>query len=205
MRTQFMSTMAICTFFASMVSASVLAADTAPPPAEVIHFLGPDDTLLAYRAGELFGAGLSGAVIIVRHPVPDEAYDFDKNPCELIVLKGEGRTLSKFATGTTVVDCVYNDLNKRLGSMALNDLVSIGSGSFSFINQKERGTDGFYFRYSVTRAQWYLERATATFMGAEGITSEEALYPRDFGWTSLSDVSPENVARALNKHKTVSK
>lgn len=202
---QFISTIAISVVFGSMSPTSVLAMETAPPPAEVRQFVGPNDTLLAYQKGDLFGAGMPGAVLVVRHPIPDEAYEFDKNPCELIVLKGEGQELSQFTKGTTTVDCVYNDLNKTLGSMALNDRVTIKSGSFSFTNQKDRGADRFYFRYSATKAQWYLVRATATFPGAGGITTEEATYPNDFGWTSLSDVSPDGLAKALEKHKTVSK
>lgn len=187
----------------SMLTSVVLATEKTSPPADVSRFVGPKDTLLAFQEGDLFGPGMPGAVLIVRHPVPDKPYDFDQNPCELIVVKGTGPSASQFTRGTTTVDCVYNNLNKTLGALALNDLVAIKPGSFSFTNQKDRGADGFFFRYSAMKAEWYLERAIATFPGEDGIVTEEAIYPRDFKWTSLSDVSPEELAKALQKHKTV--
>lgn len=175
------------------------------PTADVARFVGPNDTLLAYQSGDLFGPGLPGAVLIVRHPIPDGAYDFDRNPCDLVILKGKGTSATQFAKGSTTVDCVYNDLNKRLGPLALNDNVEIKPGSIIFINQKDRGADRFYFRYSTARPDWYLERVTTAFPGVDGITTEEASYPAHFGWTPLSQVSPRALAKVLSKHKAVQK
>ncbi|MET0505672.1 MAG: hypothetical protein ABWZ85_10110, partial [Luteibacter sp.] len=107
----------------SVFSAAASERDATPP--DVLRFVGPEDTLLAYKSGDLFCLGMPGAVLIVRHPIPNGAYAFDRNPCDLVIVKGEASSATQFDKSSTTVDCVYNELNKRLGPLALNDNLEI--------------------------------------------------------------------------------
>ncbi|AND68946.1 hypothetical protein ATSB10_14920 [Dyella thiooxydans] len=175
-------------------------------PADVRALVAPTDTLLAYKAADLYRDGSWAAVIVVRHPASEMSdLDFDHNPCDLLVLRRERGKLVKVDHSKKAVDCTYNDVERHAPAMSLNDYLKVSPASIVFINQKARGNSTFYFAWSQKKAAWYLRRATATNVGDGAdvndvsVTDVSASYPKNFGWTPMSSVDPDAMADILNK------
>jgi hypothetical protein len=175
-------------------------------PNDVRALVAPTDTLLAYKPADLHGDGIQGAAIVVRHQVSGKSdYDFDSNPCELVVLRQKNGKLAEADRSTKAVDCTYNDVARNAPEMSLNDNLTATPASIVYVNQKDKGDSTFYFAWSKEKNAWYLQRATASNPDGSSVTNVSASYPKDFAWTPMSSVDPDAMAEILEKHGKTSK
>jgi hypothetical protein len=183
-------------------------ADTSPTtvPNDVRALIPPTDTLLAYKAADLYSDGNQAAVIVVRHMVSGKSdYDFEDNPCELVVLRQKNGKLAEADRSTKAVDCTYNDVARNAPAMSLNDNLTVAPTSIGYINQKDKGDSTFYFAWSKERNAWYLQRATASNPDGSSVTNVSASYPKDFAWTPMSSVDPDAMSEILEKQGKTNK
>ena len=194
-------------------SAAVMAfACTAAPmntssttvPQDVGALITPTDTLLAYKAADLYGDGSWAAVIVVRHPASEMSdLNFDHNPCDLRVLRRENGKIVEVDHSKKAVDCTYNDVERHAPAMSLNDYLKVSPGSITFVNQQRYGWSSFEFVWSKGKGTWYLRRATASNVDSENNGSQTTIsYPKDLGWTPISSVDPEAIAEVLERRGT---
>lgn len=186
---------------ASACTASPAGTPLATVPNDVRALVAPADKLLAYKAADLYGDGTRAAVMVVRHHTSEKSdYDFDNNPCELVVLRQENGKLAGVDHSIKAVDCTYNDVARNAPAMALSDNLTVSPARIVYVNQKDRGDSTFYFSWSKEKNTWYLERATASNPGDEGtVVHVSASYPNDFGWTPMSSVDPDALSSILEK------
>lgn len=167
-------------------------------PNDVRALVAPTDTLLAYKAADLYGDGSPAAVIVVRHQISGQRnYDFDDNPCELVVLRQKNGKLVEADRSTKAVDCTYNDVARNAPAMSLNDNLTATPASIIYINQKDKGDSTFYFAWSKDKNTWYLQRATASNPDGINVTNVSASYPGDFAWTPMSSLDPDALAEVI--------
>lgn len=175
-------------------------------PNAVRALVAPTDTLLAYKSADLYGDGIQAAAIVVRHQVSGKSdYDFDSNPCELVVLRQKNGKLVVADRSTKAVDCTYNDVARKAPEMSLNDNLTATSASIVYVNQKDKGDSTFYFAWSKEKNAWYLRHATASNPEDSSVVNVSASYPKDFAWTPMSSVDPDAMAEVLEKHGKTSK
>lgn len=182
-------------------SASPADTSTTAVPQDVHALVAPTDTLLAYKATDLYGDGSQAAVIVVRHQASEKSdYDFDSNPCDLLVLHQVMGKLIEADHSTKAVDCTYNDVARHAPAMSLNDDLDISPGSITFVNQHRHGWSSFEFAWSKDKSTWYLHRATASKVDSKNNGTQTTIsYPKDLGWTTMSSVDPEAIAEDLEK------
>lgn len=187
-------------------AASPASTSTTAVPNEVRALVAPTDTLLAYKPADLYGDGNQAAVIVVRHQTSGKSdYDFDSNPCELVVLRQQNGKLTKVDHSTKAVDCTYNDVARNAPAMSLNDNLTATSASIVYVNQKDKGDSTFYFAWSKEKNTWYLQRATASNPDDSSVANVSASYLKDFTWTPMSSVDPDAMAEILEKQGKTSK
>lgn len=201
--------MAIGKLLAGCSAAVTVFACTASPadtpstavPQEVRALVAPADTLLAYKASDLYGDGSQAAAIVVRHPAAEKSdYDFDSNPCDLVVLHQINGKLIEADHSTKAVDCTYNDVARHAPAMSLNDNLDVSPGSITFVNQQRHGWSSFEFAWSRDKGTWYLHRATASNVDSANNAMQTTIsYPKDLGWTPMAAVDPEAIAEVLEK------
>ncbi len=173
---------------------------TTTVPDDVRALVAPTDTLLAYKATDLYGDGQQAAVVVVRHPIHGKTdYDFNNNPCDLVVLRRQAGKLSEADHSTKVVDCTYNDIARHAPAMSLSDNLSVSPAHIVYVNQKDRGYSTFYFAWSEQKSMWYLQRATTSNPDGDRVANAGASYPADFAWTPMSSVEPDAMAKILQK------
>ena len=197
-------------FLAGLIASACTAAPIDTPatavPNEVRALVAPTDTLLAYKPADLYGDGNQAAVIVVRHHVTGKSdYDFDDNPCELVVLRRKNGKLRETDHSTKAVDCTYNDVARNAPDMSLNDNLTVAPASIVYVNQKDKGDSTFYFVWSKEKSAWYLQRATASNPDGSSVANVSASYPGDFAWTAMSSVDPDVMAEILEKHGKTTK
>jgi len=170
-------------------------------PKNVRALVAPTDKVLAYKRADLYGDGTSGAVLVVRHQASEKSdYDFEGNPCELIVLHQEKSRFVEVGHSKKTVDCTYNDVARNAPALSLNDNLVLAPGSIVYVNQKEKGDSTFQFAWSKERQAWYLQRATASNADSgSNIVHVGATYPENLAWTPMSSVDPEAIAEVLQK------
>jgi hypothetical protein len=191
----------LASLFASVCTASPIDTPRTAVPNDVRALVAPADTLLAYKAADLYGDGNPAAVIVVRHPVNGKSdYDFDNNPCDLVVLRQKNGKFVVADRSTKTVDCTYNDVARNAKAMSLNDNLTATLASIVYVNQKDKGDSTFYFSWSKDKDAWYLQRATASNPEGSSVINVSASYPGDFGWTTMSSVDPDAMAEMLEKH-----
>jgi hypothetical protein len=205
MKVRFLTTMALS---AGVITCVAAPAGTSPTtvPNDARALVRPTDTLLAYKPADLYNDGTQGAVIVIRRQVTGKSdYDFDNNPCELVVLRQENGKLGEADRSTKVVDCTYNDVARNAPAMSLNDNLAVTPASIIYINQKDKGDSTFYFAWSKEKNAWYLQRATASNPDGSSVSNVSASYPKDFAWTPLSSVDPDAMTEILEKYGKPSK
>ncbi|OZB58513.1 MAG: hypothetical protein B7X39_19010 [Lysobacterales bacterium 14-68-21] len=182
-------------------SASPADTSTTAVPQDVRALVAPTDTLLAYKAADLYGDGSQAAVIVVRHQASEKSdYDFDSNPCDLVVLHRVNGKLIEADHSTRAVDCTYNDAARHAPAMSLNDDLDISLGSITFVNQQRHSWSSVEFAWSKDKSTWYLHRATASNADSKNNGTQTTIsYPKDLGWTPMSSVDPEAIAEDLEK------
>jgi hypothetical protein len=191
---------------ASACTAAPINTPATAMPNDVRALLAPTDTLLAYKPADLYGDGNQAVVIVIRHQVSGKSdYDFDNNPCELVVLRQKNGNLAEADRSTKAVDCTYNDVARNAPAMSLNDNLTAAPASIVYVNQKDRGDSTFYFAWSKEKSAWYLQRATASNPDGSGVVNASASYPGDFAWTPMSSVDPDAMAEILEKQGKATK
>ncbi len=194
----------IVLLFGAMLAAYGAIAATSVPttavPSDVKALVASTDMLLAYKSADLYGDGTQSAVIVIRHPVNGKSdYDFDNNPCELIVLRRERGKLVEADRSKKAVDCTYNDVARNAPAMSLNDNLTAAPASIVYVNQRDKGDNTFYFAWSKQKSAWYLQRASASNPDGSSVSNVSASYPKDFAWTTMSSVDPDAIAEILEK------
>jgi len=186
-----------------------VAATSAPPPAvpdDVRALVASTDTLLAYKSADLYNDGMQSAVIVIRHPVTGKSdYDFDSNPCELVVLHRQNGKLAETDRSKKVVDCTYNDVARNAPALSLNDNLTLAPASIVYVNQKDKGDSTFYFAWSKEKNAWYLQRATASNPDGTHVSNVSASYPGKLPWAAMSSVDPDAIAEILEKQGKINK
>lgn len=192
-----------CSAALAVFACTASPTDTSPAnvPQDVRALVAPTDTLLAYKTADLYGDGSQAAVIVVRHPASAQSdYDFDSNPCDLVVLRQENGKLTEADHSTKAVDCTYNDVARHAPAMSLNDDLNVSPGSITFVNQQWSGWSSFELAWSTNKGAWYLHRATASNVDSENNGSQTTIsYPKDLGWTPMASIDPDAIAEALEK------
>lgn len=182
-------------------AAPINTSSTTPLPHDVGALIAPTDTLLAYKAADLYGDGSWAAVIVVRPPSSEMSdLDFDHNPCDLRVLRRQNGKIVEVDHSRKAVDCTYNDVERHAPTMSLNDYLKISPGSITFVNQQRHGWSSFEFAWSKGKGTWYLRRATASNVDSESNGSQTTIfYPKDLGWTPMSSIDPDATAEVLER------
>lgn len=192
-------TLAVCLITFACMAVPANTPSTAVPN-DVRALVAPTDTLLAYKPADLYGDGSQAAVIVVRHEVDGKSdYDFDSNPCELLVLRQKNGKLAEADHSTKAVDCTYNDVARNSPAMSLNDNLTARPASIVYVNQKDKGDSTFYFAWSKEKKTWYLQRATASNPDGNSVANVSASYPGDFAWTPMASADPDAIAEILEK------
>ena len=199
----------ILAFGASLTAFGCAAGQSASQtqaPGDVRALLAPTDVLLAYKTADLYGDGTAAAVIVVRHRIDGASdYDFDNNPCELVVLRREEGKLVEAARSKKAVDCTYNDIARNAPAMSLEDNLSLATARITYANQKAKGDSTLYFAWSKDKNSWYLQRATTSNADGNTVVKESASYPKDFSWTTMATLDPEALAEVLDRQENTSK
>ena len=186
-----------------------VAATSAPPPAlpdDVRALVASTDTLLAYKSADLYNDGMQSVVMVIRHPVTGKSdYDFDSNPCELVVLHRQNGKLAETDRSTKAVDCTYNDVARNAHTLSLNDNLTVAPASIVYVNQKDKGDSTFYFAWSKEKNAWYLQRATASNPDGTHVSNVSASYPGKLPWAAMSSVDPDAIAEILEKQGKINK
>ncbi len=191
---------------ASACTAAPIGTPATSVPNDVRALVAPTDTLLAYKPADLYSDGNQAAVIVVRHQVSGKSdYDFDNNPCELVVLRQKSGKLAEVDRSTKAVDCTYNDVARNAPAMSLNDNLAVAPASIVYVNQKDKGDNTFYFAWSKEKSAWYLQRATASNPDGNSVANVSVSYPGDFTWTLMSSVDPDAIAEILEKQGKTTK
>lgn len=170
--------------------------------------LSPTDTLLAYKSVDSLGSGGAGAVIVIRHALTN---DRSHNPCNLMVLRKDGDTFAVAASSNRAVECIYNDITRRAGELALDDQLHVKPQEITWSNELSKGHSTYTFVYASEMSSWYLQRAEVSFVenaeSGEGVNvyKEVASYPGDFAKIVMSDFNPRIIRKALAKHREVAK
>ncbi|MEP6899594.1 MAG: hypothetical protein ABI870_13785 [Rhodanobacter sp.] len=203
MKVRFLMTLTLGAGLLASACTAAVPVSTSPTavPSDVRALVAPTDTLLAYKAADLYNDGVQAAVIVIRHPVSGKNdYDFDNNPCELVVLRQKNGKLAEADRSTKAVDCTYNDVARNAKAMSLNDNLTVAPASIVYVNQKDKGDSTFYFTWSREKNTWYLQRATASNPDGDSVANISASYPKDFAWTTMSSVDPDAMAQILEKN-----
>lgn len=183
---------------------AVANSPSAGVPLGVRTLLSSTDTLLAYKSVNSFGSGGAGAVIVVRHALTD---DRSHNPCDLAVLRKEGDTFAVALSSNRTVECIYNDIARRAGELALDDQLNVKKQEITWSNELTRGHTTYTFACASDTSSWYLQRAEVTFVENAGsgdgvnVYKEVASYPEDFARIALSDFNPAAIRKALARHR----
>lgn len=173
--------------------------------------VAPEDVLLAHKSMDLTGDNELDAVIVVRHPVPKEPFDYSENPCELRVLHGGRGSYTVSATSTKAVDCTNIDFAKKIATQPddLNEYLETGPGTITYTNQYTRSTSIYSFNFSKERNTWFLKSATNNYSrdSASGANLENvretAQFPRDIEWIPMRDFDPRKLEQAFEANRTV--
>ena len=170
-------------------------------PQDVRALIAPTDTLLAYKAADLYGDGSWAAVVVVRHPATEMSdLDFDHNPCDLRVLRRQNGKIVEVDHSKKAVDCTYNDVERHAPAMSLNDYLTVSPGNITFVNQQRRGWSSFEFAWSKGKGTWYLHRATASNVDSGNNGTQTTIsYPKDLGWTPMASIDPDATAEVLER------
>ena len=186
-----------------------VAATSAPPPAlpdDVRALVASTDTLLAYKSADLYNDGMQSVVMVIRHPVTGKSdYDFDSNPCELVVLHRQNGKLAETDRSTKAVDCTYNDVARNAPALSLNDNLTLAPASIVYVNQKDKGDSTFYFAWSKEKNAWYLQRATASNPDGTHVSNVSASYPGKLPWATMSSLEPDAIAAVLAEQAKASR
>lgn len=182
-------------------TAAPVSTSSTTVPQDVRALIAPTDTLLAYKAADLYGDDSWATVIVVRHYASEMSdLDFDSNPCDLVVLHQVNGKLTETDHSTKAVDCTYNDVARHAPAMSLNDDLHVAPGSITFVNQQRYGWSSVEFAWSKGKRAWYLLRATASNVDSENNGTQTTIsYPKDLGWTPMSSTDPEAIAEVLER------
>lgn len=173
-------------------------------PDNIRALLAPSDTLLAYKAADSLEGDGNGAVIVIRHALTD---DRSHNPCDLEVLQKKGDAFVVASSSNRVVECIYNDIARRAGEMALDDHLDAKPKEITWSNEQTRGHTIFRFAYSSEKSSWYLQRAEVTFAenaeSGDGVDvyKEVVNYPDDIAWIAMPDFNPGAIRKVLANHR----
>ncbi|MXV11171.1 hypothetical protein DYQ93_09065 [Xanthomonas sp. LMG 8992] len=161
------------------------------------------DQILAFKQHDLTGDGGTDAVAIVRHADADAS----GNTCELLVLRQANAAWSVADRSPQAVDCLYNDVARN--AKRLDDNLSLKTQEIVYVNQQARSNVTYTLKYDSAKKAWYLAEASSTTpaenpqSGAMDVFRGTARYPADFAWTPISQIDPEQLQKAMDKHRAV--
>jgi hypothetical protein len=170
---------------AAPAAAPALSGETSLQP-----LLKSGDQILAFKQHDLTGDGQDDAVAIVRHADADAS----GNTCELLILQ-------------QAVDCLYNDVARN--AKRLDDNLSLKTQEIVYVNQQTRSNVTYTLKYDSAKNAWYLSEASSTApaenpqSGAMDVFRGTASYPADFAWTPISQIDPEKLQEAMDKHRAI--
>ncbi|MCW0458492.1 MULTISPECIES: hypothetical protein [Xanthomonas] len=165
--------------------------------------LKPGDQILAFKQHDLTGNGGTDAVAIVRHANADAS----GNTCELLVLQQANAAWNVADRSPQAVDCLYNDVARN--AKRLDDNLSLKPQEIVYVNQQTRSNVTYTLKYDPAKKAWYLAEASSTApaenpqSGAMDVFRGTASYPADFAWTPISQIDPEKLQDAMDKHRAV--
>jgi len=182
-------------------SASASQRKAAPPFAK--EFIQVGDTVLAAKADAQLADGVSGAVLVIRHPI---VADRSKNPCDLVVLAKSSEALRTSASNSNVVDCRYNELARNATEMGLDENLSVEPGKISFYNELSKGGASYTFSYDSKKAAWHLSQADSTSVqqGSSGeieVYKASLTFPATLPWVPLNQFDPKSLRQLIEKHR----
>ncbi|KLD79663.1 hypothetical protein FZ025_11315 [Xanthomonas hyacinthi] len=165
--------------------------------------LKPDDHILAFKQHDLTGDGQDDAVAIVRHATADAS----GNTCELLILQQANKAWSVSDRSPQAVDCLYNDMARN--SKRLDDNLTLKSQEIVYINQQARSNVAYTLKYDMAKKAWYLAEASSTApaenpkSGKMDVSRGIARYLADIAWTPIAQIDPEQLQKAMDKHRAV--
>ncbi len=192
---------------AQTAPAAAAPASQAPAAAtlDLGQYVKADDTLLARKEFDLLGDGNPQTVLIVRHGGKDASQMY---PCQLLILRKDASAYAVAASSDKVVDCFFNEVAKN--AKDLSDNLKLSKDSLVYVNQGEKSSTTYSFKYSAETSGWRLDRAESHYSvpseTSDDLDSyeETAAYPKDFALISLADFDPARIEDAMraNKKKT---
>jgi hypothetical protein len=186
--------------------ASSPAASAAPAlstEASLQPLLKPGDQILAFKQHDLTGDGQDEAVAIVRHADADAS----GNTCELLILQPASAAWSVVDRSPQAVDCLYNDVARN--AKRLDDNLSLKTQEIVYVNQQARSNVTYTLKYDSAKKSWYLAEASSTAPaenpqnGAMEVLRGTARYPADIAWTPIARIDPEQLQKAMDKHRAI--
>jgi len=192
---------------ASTTPAAAAPASQAPAAAalDLSQYVKADDTLLARKEFDLLGDGNPQTVLIVRHGGKDASQMY---PCQLLILRKDASAYAVAASSDKVVECFFNEVAKN--AKDLSDNLKLSKDSLAYVNQGEKSSTTYSFKYSSETSGWRLDRAESHYSvpseTSDDLDSyeETAAYPKDFALIALGDFDPTRIEDAMraNKQKT---
>jgi len=161
------------------------------------------DQILAFKQHDLSGDGQDDAVAIVRHADADAS----GNTCELLILQQANAAWRVTDRSPQAVDCLYNDVARN--AKRLDDNLSLKTQEIVYVNQQTRSNVTYTLKYDSAKNAWYLAEASSTApaenpqSGAMDVFRGTASYPADFAWTPISQIDPEKLQEAMDKHRAI--
>jgi len=187
--------------------AAAAPANQAPAAAalDLSQYVKSEDTLLARKEFDLLGDGNPQTVLIVRHGGKDASQMY---PCQLLILRKDASGYAVAASSDKVVDCFFNELAKN--AKDLGDNLKLSKDSLAYVNQGEKSSVTYSFKYSPETSSWRLDSAQSNYSvpseTSDDLDSyeETAVYPKDFALIPLADFDPTRIEDAMraNKKKT---
>ncbi|MCW1777675.1 hypothetical protein NB693_25670 [Pantoea ananatis] len=102
---------------------------------------------------------------------------------------------------------LYNDVARN--AKRLDDNLSLKPQEIVYVNQQTRSNVTYTLKYDPAKKAWYLAEASSTApaenpqSGAMDVFRGTASYPADFAWTPISQIDPEKLQDAMDKHRAV--
>lgn len=174
-------------------------------PTQVRSLLKPGDTLLAYQESpHLFGNGLPGTVVAIRHD-RNLATQWSNNPCELVILAKQDESWLETERSNRVVNCIDNDILPFAPELVVNDYLETSKRTIKFTNWEATGKVAYEFRYVPSLKTWRLKKAVEA---RPRITSDSgtdfAVFSASYPWSlksiELGNFDPSALAKILQEH-----
>jgi hypothetical protein len=203
----------------SALAAEKSASSAMDIPNSVRSVIGNDRTVIAYQDLDSDDGRIKTVALVTRTQTngakpsdPDYMWKAEF-ACELVVMDVIEDHATVRGRSRGAVNCEGNNTNKRAGYRQLDDNLDLSSGLVTFKNYCNSAAAGWFsYSFFFSGEKWLVSSAKAEYhfneTDDEGyliFTTEEASFPKDFGFIPMEDLDPSWMADTIGKHRTKSR